>query len=82
MMGRITPADSLEAMAAVRALFEETPVLVEVRFPNCGTSPNWHLINAEEEIDQILVGLAPGAELFLNREWDLTNPSSAVRLRK
>ena len=51
---------STEAKAAVSALFNNSPpVLVEVRFPRSGTSPDWYLCDDEEEFEQILERLGP-----------------------
>lgn len=74
---------SSEAKAAVASLFEKSPpVLVEVRFPHAGTSPDWHLCEEEDELEQILDRLGPGVEVYLNSVWDLNNPKGAVCLRK
>jgi hypothetical protein len=81
-MSKVTLIDSTEAKTSLHALFEEAPILIEVRFPGCGTSPDWYLISEEEELDGILAKLAPGAELHLNRVWDLKNPKGAICLRK
>ena len=40
--------------AAVAELFERAaPILVEVRFPGCGTSADWHLSEAEEQLNEV-----------------------------
>lgn len=67
---------------ALRALFENAPVLIEVRFPACGTSPDWHLCEHEGELDAILSGLAPGTELRLSSVWDLTSRLGPLVVRK
>jgi hypothetical protein len=67
----------------VVALFEQSPpVLVEVRFPNTATSPDWHLLEDEEELGALLDRLGPRAELYLSSVWDLNNPKGAVRLKR
>ena len=72
-----------EAKAAVSALFAQSPpVLVEVRFPHAGTSPDWHLCEDEEELDQILEQVGPGAELHISSVWDLKNTKGEIRVRK
>ncbi len=68
---------------AVRRLFATGgPVLVEVRFPASGTSPDWYLCEEDDEIDPILDRVMPGAELHCSRVWDLANRAGAVELRK
>lgn len=58
------------------------PVLVEVRFPNMGTSPDWHLLDDEDDLDALLDRVGPNAELHLSSVWDLKNSNGAVRLVK
>ena len=71
-----------EAKTAISALFAEgPPVLVEVRFPRAGSSPDWHLCEDEEELAHILERVAPGVELHISSVWDLKNPSGAVVFR-
>ena len=66
---------------SIRALVEKTPpVLVEVRFPGCATSPDWHLCQDEEELDEILGRLGRGAEVRASSVWDLKNPKGDIRL--
>jgi hypothetical protein len=65
------------------ALFaDKPPVLVEVRFPNMGTSPDWFLCDEATELDPILDRLGPGAEVHLSSVWDLRNPAGPVVLRR
>lgn len=65
------------------ALFaDKPPVLVEVRFPNMGTSPDWFLCDEAAELDPILDHLGPGAEVHLSSVWDLKNPAGPVVLRR
>ena len=72
-----------ESSAAISGLFGKSPpVLVEVRFPNCGTSPDWYLCQEEGELAPIVERLAPGAEIYLHSVWDLKNTSSAIRLTR
>ena len=72
-----------EAKNAISALFENSPpVLVEVRFPQAGTSPDWFLCEEEEELEQIVERLAPGAELHISSVWDLKNVKGEICLRK
>lgn len=82
-MSKIHLSESAETTAAVAMLFENgPPILVEVRFPNMGTSPNLYLCEEEEQLDQILDRLGPGVDVFVNSVWDLKNVKEAVRLKK
>ncbi len=73
----------METKAAISALFEiAPPVLVEVRFPNCATSPDWHLCEDEEELERIVERLGAGAEIHVSSVWDLKNVKGAVCLRR
>jgi hypothetical protein len=75
--------EKTDAKAAVSTLFSNSaPVLVEVRFPRAGTAPDWYLCDSEEDLEQIIERLGPGAELFLNSVWDLKNTKGAVCLTK
>ncbi len=71
-----------EERAAISALFNDSPpVLVEVRFPKSGTSPDWYLCEEETELDHILERLSPGVVLHLSSVWDLKNAKGAVCLQ-
>lgn len=71
-----------QANGAVSALFRKAPVLVEVRFPNMGTSPDWRLCEDEADFGSLLERLGPGVELHLNSVWDLKYSSGELTLRK
>jgi hypothetical protein len=59
---------------AVFALFDQKgPILVEVRFPRMGTSPDWYLCETAPDLDPIWDRLAAGAEMHLHSVWDLKN---------
>ncbi len=74
---------SAEARLAVASLFEEAPaVLAEVRFPGCGTSPDWYLCDDEEQLDKILERVGPGAEIYLSNVEDLRSSKAPVSFRK
>ena len=60
---------------------EKPPVLVEVRFPKLGTSPDWFLCGEADELEPILGRLAVGAEVHLHSVWDLKNPVGGVVAR-
>ena len=70
---KLLKADSPEAKDAVAELLEGDTVLVEVVFPQMGTSPDWYLCDDEDDFVKILEGLAPGVEVYANSVWDLTN---------
>jgi hypothetical protein len=79
--------DSLDAGApdlrklASDAFEEGEPLLVEVRFPRMGTSPDWYLCQEEEELERILARLSPNVEIYVSSVWDLVNSKGAKRLR-
>jgi hypothetical protein len=74
---------STQGKRAVAALFEDAgPVLVEVRFPGCGTSPDWFLCEEEAQLREIVARLGPGAEVRLNSVWNLKNTKEPICLRK
>jgi hypothetical protein len=82
-MSQILSLEDTEARFAISALFADAPpVLVEVRFPNAGTSPDWYLCEVEEQFDQILEGLSPGVELHLNSVWALRSGKGEIGLKK
>jgi hypothetical protein len=63
----------------IERLFDEKPpVLVEVRFPGMGTSPDWYLCEDIAALEAIRDRLDSGAELHLNSVWDLENRAGAV----
>jgi hypothetical protein len=75
--------ENTEAREVISRLFNNAPpVLVEVRFPNMGTSPDWYLCGEEEQFDQLFASLGPGVEVHLHSVWDLRNVKEAVRVTK
>jgi hypothetical protein len=67
---------------AVGKLFDEKPpILVEVRFPNMGTSSDWFLCEDTAALDAVLDRLGPGAEVHLASVWDLKNPAREIVFR-
>lgn len=82
-MSQVLSATTAEAQAAIAELFTKAPpVLVEVRFPKMGTSPDWYLLEEEEQLDQVLDRLSAGVELHLSSVWDLKNVKEDVCLKK
>ena len=74
---------SAEVRSAVSALFENAPaVLDEVRFPGCGTSPDWYLYDDQDQFEKLLDRCAPGVELHLSNVEDLKNSRGDVWFRK
>ena len=63
-------------------LASKPPILVEVRFPNMGTSPGWFLCEDEDGLGAILERVGPGAEVYLNSVWDLRSAVGGVVLKK
>jgi hypothetical protein len=81
-MGRSFASGINAVKTAAGKLFDEKPpVLVEVRFPKMGTSPDWFLCENAAALDAILDRLGPGVEVHLSSVWDLKNPSGAVVFR-
>lgn len=71
------------ARAATAALFaDKPPVLVEVRFPNMGTSSDWFLCEDAADLDAVFERLGPGAEVHLSSVWDLKNPTGGIVIRR
>jgi hypothetical protein len=82
-MNRTFQADSMEAKELVSKLLDNSPpILVEVRFPKAGTSPDWYLCEDREELDEIMESLGPGAELHISSVWDLQNNKGEICLSK
>jgi hypothetical protein len=82
-MRKLLFSASTEAKATISTLFDKaSPVLVEVRFPHSGTSPDWYLCEEEEQFEQILERLGAGAELHISSVWDLKNVKGEICLRK
>ena len=82
-MSQVLSLENTEAKSAISALFADAPpVLVEVHFPNAGTSPDWYLCEEEEQLEQILERLSPGAELHLNSVWALRKVKGEICLKK
>jgi len=68
---------------AVERLFAtKPPVLVEVRFPQMGTSSDWFLCEDRDELGPILDQLGPGVEVRLSSVWDIQDPTGGVVVRK
>jgi hypothetical protein len=82
-MSELVFSSSIQAKAAISKLFENTPpVLVEVRFPHSGTSPDWYLCEEEEQFQQIVDRLHSGVELHLSSVWDLKDTKGGICMRK
>ncbi|MFL5244667.1 MAG: hypothetical protein ACJ8FY_21405 [Gemmataceae bacterium] len=81
-MGNSSAKGTTQARPAISSLFEKSPpILVEVRFPGAGTSPDWHLCEEEDDLKRIMETLAPGVELRLSSVWDLKNIGEEIYLR-
>jgi hypothetical protein len=82
-MSKIFVSTNTEAKAAISTLIENTPpVLVEVRFPHSGTSPDWYLFEDEEQLEQLLERLGSGVELCISSVWHLKNVEGKICLKK
>lgn len=68
---------------AITALFaDKPPVLVEVRFPHMGTTPDWFLCEDEDDLGSVLDRLGAGAEIHLHSVWDMKDGSGEVVLKR
>jgi hypothetical protein len=66
----------------VAALFEEkSPILVEVRFPGMGTSPDWYFCREEEEFESLQHRLGAGVIIHLHSVWDVAGTSSSMMIQ-
>jgi hypothetical protein len=74
-------SQAIESVIAA-LIAQKSPVLVEVWFPNMGTSPDWCLCEDRDELIPILDRLGPGAEIHLHSVWDLTDLIGGVVLKK
>jgi hypothetical protein len=82
-MNSLTPSLTEPQRAALSELFEQNrPVLVEVRFPRMGTSPDWYLCEAMTEFEPLWDRLGSGAEVHLHSVWDLQNVGRALILAR
>jgi hypothetical protein len=67
------------SVEANNALFNSSPpILVEVRFPESGTSPDWYLCDDLKELVEIVDTLGAGLELYLSSVWDLKNQKARL----
>ena len=69
-------------MTAAALFADKPPVLVEVRFLNMGTSPDWFLCDDEDDLERIVARLGAGAEVHLHSVWDLTDSTGGLVLKK
>jgi hypothetical protein len=75
--------DTSSVRAAINNLLaEKAPVLVEVRFPQMGTSSDWFLCEDTSELDSVLERLGPGAEAHVSSVWDLRDSTGGAVMRK
>ncbi len=82
-MSKAVLSASPEGRAAITGLFDrEAPILVEVRFPGCGTSPDWHLCEEEEQFNDVLDRLGAGAEVRLVSVWQIKTLPGELIVRK
>ena len=82
-MNKVLESRSNDAREAIATLFAQSPpVLVEVRFPQQGTSPDWHLCEDEEALEAILERLATNVDVFLHSVWDLTNRKGPICVKR
>lgn len=74
---------SADPRTAISLLLDEAPpVLIEVRFLNSATSPDWYLCEDMDQFDEILERPGPGADLHVSSVWDLKNARGEILLKK
>ena len=78
----MSSSSETDTLAIARLFAEKPPVLVEVRFPQMGTSSDWFLCEDREDLTPILNRLGPGAEVHLSSVWDARDSTGGVVLRK
>jgi len=82
-MSKVLSITSIEGKGAIDELFAKAPpILVEIRYPKQGTSPDWQLCDEESDLDLLTERLGPGVEVYLNSVWDMTNRKEAICLRR
>ena len=82
-MNQVSSSALAEAKDAIAQLIQQKPpILVEIRFPNAATAPDWRLCEDEDQLDQVLERLGPGAELHISSVWDLKNVKGEICLTK
>jgi hypothetical protein len=82
-MSRSALRDSNAVREAVSRMFaDKAPVLIEVRFPQMGTSSDWYLCEEENELEAIFERLTPGLELHLQSVWDLPHSNDSLVWKK
>lgn len=71
-----------ETRAKLVTLFQDqSPVLVEVRFPKMGTASDWFLCEDEGDFDAILARLSAGAEIHMSSVWELQHCANSIVVR-
>jgi len=82
-MSTFSPPKLSAERSAISALFQnKAPILVEVRFPKMGTSPDWRLCEDEREFDALLDGLGNGVEIHLTSVWEIKSDSNTLVITK
>jgi len=70
----MTPRAKLGTAAArdlVARLGDRLPLLVEVRFPGCGTSSDWYVCSTDEQWQELLARFPSGRTLVVKSVNDL-----------
>ena len=82
-MNQIRWVESEDARNRIVSLIRNSPpILVEVRFPNAATSPDWYLCEEESDLDEIMDRLGVGCEIHASSVWDLKNEKGDICIRK
>jgi hypothetical protein len=76
----LAPAIQSRISKAVTLFDEKPPILVEVRFPKAGTSPDWYLCQELTDFEALVQRLGDSGELHLHSVWDLTAKGKSIVL--
>lgn len=76
------PMTETQRAAIARLVDDKAPILIEVRFPRMGTSPDWYLADSVSFIESIWERVAPGVEIHLHSVWDLKDEMRPMVIKR